>query len=188
MRTIISALLVAAAVAAEPNPPTWGNNVYVIQAGDTSAQTLIDAALATNGGHDPADNGQWSEERYAFMFMPGDHTSLNMEVGYYTTVHGLGKAPSDTILGNLMVQNGDFNYEVGALNNFWRSAENVMVTPAAGTPLLWAVSQASPLRRIQVNGDLQLFQYNYGCCAGYASGGFTGDMLVTGKVTPGSQQ
>jgi len=63
-----------------------------------------------------------------------------MEVGYYTTVHGLGRAPSNTILGNLMVQNGDFNFEVGALNNFWRSAENVMVTPAAGTPMLWAVS------------------------------------------------
>lgn len=87
-----------------------------------------------------------------------------------------------------MVQNGDFNYEVGALNNFWRSAENVMTTPAPGTPMLWAVSQASPLRRIQVNGDLQLFQYNYGCCAGYASGGFMADMYITGKVTPGSQQ
>jgi hypothetical protein len=56
-----------------------------------------------------------------------------------------------------MVQNGDFSMEVGALNNFWRGAENVHVAPAAGTPLLWAVSQACPLRRIHVDGDLQLF-------------------------------
>ena len=110
-----------------------------------------------------------------------------MEVGYYTTVHGLGRTPSNTILGNLMVQNGDFDYTTGALCNFWRSAENVMVTPAAGTPMLWAVSQACPLRRLQVNGDLQLFQYNYGCSAGYASGGYISDSLITGNISPGSQ-
>ena len=88
-----------------------------------------------------------------------------------------------------MVQNGDFSMEGGALANFWRSAENVKVTPAAGTPLLWAVSQASPMRRIEVDGDLQVFQYNYpNPAAGYASGGFMADMKVTGTYTPGSQQ
>jgi hypothetical protein len=88
-----------------------------------------------------------------------------------------------------MVQNGDFSMEGGALANFWRSAENVKVTPAAGTPLLWAVSQASPMRRIEVDGDLQVFQYNYpNPGAGYASGGFMADMKVTGTYTPGSQQ
>jgi hypothetical protein len=35
---------------------------------------------------------------------------------------------------------------------------------------------------------LDLFQYNYGGAAGYASGGFMADMQVSGKVTPGSQQ
>lgn len=106
-----------------------------------------------------------------------------MEIGYYTTVHGLGHAPSDTIIGNLMVQNGDFDYTGGALANFWRSAENVRNT---SNPMLWAVSQASPIRRIQTDGDLQLFQYNYGCCAGFASGGFAADTHVNGVVTPGS--
>jgi len=103
--------------------------------------------LAENGGHEPAWNGQWSSSRYAFLFEPGYH-NLNVEVGYYTTVHGLGRTPADTTLGNLMVQNGDFNMIGGALANFWRSAENVRVAPASGTPLLWAVSQASTLRRI----------------------------------------
>jgi len=72
-------------------------------------------------------------------------------------VHGLGRSPADTQLGNLMVQNGDFEMSGGALANFWRSAENVKVVPVAGTPVVWAVSQASPLRRIEVDGDLQLF-------------------------------
>jgi len=76
---------------------------------------------------------------------------LNVEVGYYTTVHGLGRKPTDTVIGNLMSQNGDFNYEGGALANFWRGAENVRNT---NNPMLWAVSQAAPIRRIHTDGDL----------------------------------
>ena len=185
----ISALVASVAVALEPNPPNWDiSRVFVVEPGDSSAQVLIDAALAENGGHVPPFNGEFSQARFAFLFKPGDHSTINMELGYYTTVHGLGRTPPDTILGNLMVQNGDFNYEGGALANFWRSAENVMVTPAPGTPMVWAVSQACPLRRLQVNGDLQLYQYN--CCgewAGYSSGGYLSDSLITGNISPGSQ-
>ena len=55
--------------------------------------------------------------------------------------------------------------------------------------MLWAVSQASPLRRIHVDGDLQLFQYNPPFPgAGYASGGYMSDINVTGGVNMGSQQ
>lgn len=185
-KTFELALLVAA-VLAEPNPPTWDSTrVFVIAPGSTTAQATIDRVLAENGGHEPAWNGQWSNSRYAFLFEVGTH-NLNVEVGYYTTVHGLGRTPAETTLGNLMVQNGDFNMTGGALANFWRSAENVRVAPAAGTPMLWAVSQAATLRRIQVDGDLQLFQYN--CCnpgAGYASGGYMADMQVSGNVVQGS--
>lgn len=183
------ALISSVVMATEPNPPTWDTSrVFVVQAGDNSAQANIDRVLAQNGGHEPAWNGQWSTGRYAFMFETGYH-DLNVEIGYYTTVHGLGRSPADTQLGNLMVQNGEFTMEGGALANFWRGAENVSVTPAAGTPMLWAVSQASPLRRIKVTGDLQLYQYN--CCfpgAGFASGGYMSDMDISGSVTTGSQQ
>jgi hypothetical protein len=182
-------MVASVALAFEPNPPTWDTTrVFEIKSGDKSAQAKIDAVLAENGGHIPAWNGQWSNSRYAFLFETGSH-DLNMELGYYTTVHGLGRTPADTYLANLMVQNGDFDMTGGALANFWRSAENVRTQPASGTPMLWAVSQASPLRRIQVDGDLQVFQYN--CCnpgAGYASGGFMADMQVSGAFVPGSQQ
>ena len=53
--------------------------------------------------------------------------------------------------------------------------------------MLWAVSQASPLRRVVVNGDLLLFEYNSGSAAGYASGGYMSDSYVSGKITSGSQ-
>lgn len=176
-------------LAAEPNPPHWDTSrVFEVKSGDTSIQNTINKVLAENGGHEPVWNGQWSTSRYAFLFEQGQH-DVNMELGYYTTVHGLGRTPSATKIGNVMVQNGDFAMEGGALANFWRSAENFSIQPAAGTPMLWAVSQASPLRRVQVDGNLQLFQYN--CCnpgAGYASGGFAADMQVSGSVTTGSQQ
>ncbi len=49
--------------------------------------------------------------------------------------------------------------------------------------MTWAVSQASPMRRVQVDGDLHLFDG-----AGYASGGYMSDVKVNGKINPGGQQ
>jgi hypothetical protein len=72
--------------------------------------------------------------------------------------------------------------------------ENVYTKPSLywnneGTPsMLWAVSQASPLRRLYVDGNLDLWEYNYGCCAGYASGGYLSNTVVTGQISSGSQQ
>ena len=71
----------------------------------------------------------------------------------------------------------------GALANFWRGAENVRVPQN----MLWAVSQAAPLRRIHVDGDLQTYQYNPPFPgAGYASGGYMSDINVTGALNMGS--
>ncbi len=58
------------------------------------------------------------------MFKPGDHSHLNINVGFYTSVYGLGVAPTDTNLGTVTCENGDYEYTVGALDNFWRSVEN----------------------------------------------------------------
>jgi len=96
MKFAFELALLAAAVLAEPNPPTWDTTkVFVVAAGDNSAQETINRVLAENGGHLPAWNGQWSNSRYAFLFQTGYH-NLNVEIGYYTTVHGLGRSPSDT--------------------------------------------------------------------------------------------
>ena len=53
--------------------------------------------------------------------------------------------------------------------------------------MLWAVSQASPLRRVIIEGNLQLYQHNSGAAAGYASGGYMSDVSVSGAVHSGSQ-
>jgi hypothetical protein len=82
------------------------------------------------------------------------------------------------------VLNGSDDYTNGALDNFWRSAENVKVTPKGGV-MTWAVSQAVPLRRLIVEGDLNLFA-STGGPAGYASGGYMADIYVSGKIISGS--
>jgi len=76
------------------------------------------------GGKNPTDHGQWSHSRYALFFHKGYH-HVSVQVGYYTTVHGLGKTPNDTALNGLAVFDGSWNPHNGALSTFWRSAENV---------------------------------------------------------------
>jgi hypothetical protein len=65
--------------------------------------------------------------------------------------------------------------------NFWRGAENLSIAPEGG-PALWAVSQASPLRRVHIRGDLQLDDH------GWSSGGFLADAVVDGTIRSGTQQ
>jgi hypothetical protein len=134
--------LVLVTSALEPNPPQWDvSHVKIFEAGDAnfnSTQTVLDSIHATQGGMDPVNNGQFNSNRYALLFKEGQH-NVNVDIGYYVSVHGLGKSPLDTTLGNMMVLDSAYDFTIGALNNFWRSAENVHVTPQGG-PMIWAVS------------------------------------------------
>ena len=179
----------------EPNPPAWPENVKVFDPEDPHTQSVIDSIFKENGGHEPPFHGEWSESRYALLFKPGDH-NVDVNVGYYTSVIGLGKTPQETKIKTVICENGDFTHTdigyLGALNNFWRSAENFYTKPSKTwnnrVTMLWAVSQASPLRRVFVDGDLDLFQYNSGDMAGFSSGGFLADSHITGAIHSGSQQ
>ena len=54
--------------------------------------------------------------------------------------------------------------------------------------MTWAVSQAAPLRNVEVVNDLLFFEYVAGDAAGYASGGWVSGADVGGAVSFGSQQ
>ena len=54
--------------------------------------------------------------------------------------------------------------------------------------MLWAVSQASPIRRVHVATQMLLYEYVGGDAACFASGGFMANVKVDGKVASGSQQ
>jgi hypothetical protein len=89
----------------------------------------------------------------------------------------------------------------GSLDTFWRSVENiksqVMISPMNGDGnsesqckgMMWAVSQAAPLRRVMIDGPLFLFDYllQPNQC-NYASGGYLGNVKVSDHIQLGSQQ
>jgi hypothetical protein len=135
--------------------------------------------------------------RYAVLFEPGTYGSgaapLVFQVGYYTEVAGLGQSPNDVIInGSADVYNQcDSNNSCLALNNFWRSLSNLTINPVGGSGChgnaeFWAVSQAAPLRRVNITGQTTLMDY---CSSpAYASGGFMADSAVSTTVISGSQQ
>ena len=178
--------------------PDFGPNVKIFDPSMPigQIQTAVDAI------RDEQVDNEMGAQRYAVLFKPGSYGSaaapLIVQVGYYTEVAGLGQSPGDVqVNGHVDVYNRCFtddkaNVSCIALNNFWRSLANLQINVmgladcrASGN--FWAVSQAAPMRRVNVTGgNLTLMDY---CTAGpqYASGGYIAD-TKTGFVINGSQQ
>jgi hypothetical protein len=135
---------------------------------------------------------QFGSQRYAVLFKPGTYGSaaqpLDFQVGYYTEIAGLGATPGDVVVnGAINVFNQCSAGSCEGLDNFWRSLSNLTLTvhlpssPPAYTPNngedagcknsneMWAVSQAAPMRRVVMNGNVTLQDY---CGQGFVSGGF----------------
>ncbi|MBO3748400.1 discoidin domain-containing protein [Streptosporangiaceae bacterium NEAU-GS5] len=127
------------------------------------------------------ESNQFGAQRYQLLFKPGSY-SVNANIGFYTSISGLGRNPDDvTINGSVTVDAGWFGGN--ATQNFWRSAENLSITPTGGEDR-WAVAQAAPFRRIHVRGGLNLAPSGFG----WASGGYIADSKIDGTVGPYSQQ
>jgi hypothetical protein len=109
-------------------------------------------------------------------------------VGFYTEVVGLGQNPSQTVItGGGIYTNAAWN-NGNATENFWRDVENITSSPSSGSTE-WAVSQADPMRRVQINGNMVLDDNSSGnTTSNWSSGGFIGDSIVTGQVNSGTQQ
>jgi len=164
------------ALAAKTAKPDFGPNVLIFDPSMPSQaiQKRIDEVYAT------LQHDEFSSQRKALLFLPGSY-SVDVPVGFYTEVIGLGASPDATrIAGNM---HADANHEHNnATTTFWRAAEGISIAPTGGT-MQWAVSQAVSLRRMHVRGDLVLHQH-----FGWASGGWMSDSLVDGNVGSGSQQ
>jgi hypothetical protein len=186
------ALAFGGSAAAAPAPDLGPNVVVFDPSMSTSEiQARVDAISAQQVSN------QFGPERYALLFKPGTYGSsdhpLNFQVGYYTQVAGLGRSPSDVVInGSVYVHNQCDSGGCVALNNFWRSLSNLRInvtTPGFGcySGEFWAVSQAAPMRRVDVHGLTTLMDY----CTGpsFASGGFIADSrLDSNPVVNGSQQ
>jgi hypothetical protein len=172
--SVASPLLAPAPAAADP---TFGPNVFVFDPSmpASSIQSRLDSVFTSQ------QSNQFGSQRYALLFKPGSY-AVTANLGFYTSIAGLGRNPDDvTISGGVTVDAQWFNGN--ATQNFWRSAENLSITPAGGFDR-WAVAQAAPLRRVHVRGDLNLAPTGYG----WASGGYISDSKIDGTVQPYSQQ
>ena len=178
----------------DPGQPDFGPNVLIFDPSMPTSQ--IQAAV--DGIANQQVSNQFGSQRYALLFKPGTYGSsaapLNFQVGYYTTVAGLGLSPSDVVInGSIDVYNQCALGSCVALNNFWRSLSNltINVTNPNGcyTGEFWAVSQAAPMRRVHVIGNGQnITLMDYCTPPSYASGGFIADSHFEGAVINGSQQ
>ena len=178
---------------AAPTPSTPGDlgpNVVVFTPDMTTAniQAKVDSVYAQQ-----VDN-EMGIQRYAFLFKPGTYgsaaTPLDVKVGYYTEVDGLGQDPSGVTINGGVTATGKNGS--GALDTFWRSVSNltIHVVPTSdgchtGNEM-WAVSQAAPMRRVDVKDFTTFMPY----CENpnFASGGFVGDSKLEGGALNGSQQ
>jgi hypothetical protein len=172
----------------------FGENVKIFDPSMpiSQIQATVDA-IATQ----QVDN-EMGTQRYTLLFKPGvygtDTNPLVFQVGYYTEVAGLGALPTDvTINGHVDVYNRCLTPDnCTALVNFWRSLSNLTINvkglaDCRSSGNFWAVSQAAPMRRVNITGgNLTLMDY---CTAGpqFASGGFIADSK-TGFIINGSQQ
>lgn len=183
--------------------PDLGPGVVVLSPSMSVAEihALVDGITARQ------TDDEMGTGRYAVLLEPGtygtDTEPLQLTVGYYTEVAGLGASPGDVVVnGKIEVFNrclaDDGTSNCLALVNFWRTLANLTIDAdgagqdgcrqAAST---WAVSQAVSMRRVDVLGGdgrppLSLTDT---CSAGpqYGSGGFVADSRA-GDVVNGSQQ
>jgi CubicO group peptidase (beta-lactamase class C family) len=156
--------------------PDFGPNVLVFNPSMTDIQEQIDAVFARQ------ERNQFGSERYAYLFKPGTY-NLDVQVGFYMQVLGLGRSPDDVAITGAVRSKANWMARHNATCNFWRTIENLSVTPTQDNNVnIWAVSQGAAMRRTHIKGDLGLWD------GGWSSGGFLADCKIDGRVNSGSQQ
>src|SRR5262252_2195072 len=157
--TTLSTFAPASADKPAAHPPDFGPNVLVFDPGMPLAQiqAAVDAVAAQQV------DSEMGTGRFTLLFKPGVYGSaaapLTFQVGYYTEVAGLGASPGDVVInGHVDVYNRCLAPDnCIALVNFWRSLSNLTInvmglTGCRTSADFWAVSQASPMRRVKING------------------------------------
>ena len=144
----------------------FGKNTYIF----TPKDDPVEVNKVLSELYAKQETNQFGNERYAIYFMPGKYdSSIEINVGFYMQVAGLGELPTDTVVPSLNC----------TACNFWRGVENIEI----GSNTMWAVSQATSMRRVKIDGALFLHDEN-----GWASGGFLSDAKIDLMTDSGSQQ
>jgi hypothetical protein len=165
-----------------------------------SAQ-LYDLGTIIGGPQNTLVHGQteeWSNNRFAVLIGTGKYQMNSLfKLNYYTQVLGVGEDTSGAIVSpginvlNNCEKTGDANCKKpGGLDNFWRSIADLKMDASTNGALKFAVSQASPMRDIEISGqDLLTCDWGTGGDCGMTSGGFMNNVNMNGKsILLGSQQ
>lgn len=161
----------------------FGQNMYVFQ--DTDDTASVNTTIADI--FDKQHYSQFGENRYAYAFKPGDYTDLDIiNIGYYTSIYGLGGTPHPVRLNNVKTPAALDNNN--ATCNFWVSIENVTIADLENNgdvwySFQWGVSQAAPARRLLVERTAS-FDWFWG----WASGGYVADSYFAKSAGSWSQQ
>jgi hypothetical protein len=155
--------------------PDFGPNVFIFD--PSQSTTAMQNQLNTI--NDPQLGAQFGGNRYAELFKPGSY-SLDVNVGFYTEVLGLGTSPDSVQITGQVHSEADW-MGGNATCTFWKACAGLCVTPAGGSNR-WAASQGAPVRRMHIKGNVALDD------GGWSSGGFFADCKVDGQINSGSQQ
>ena len=170
-------------------------NIYILGASDNWIFTGVPGVVDGRSGigntgllatlFDQSKSGEFTDPRFGVLLDAGSHT-LSGNLGYYTAVAGLDADKSLVVVnGKLEVPN---NQATGALNNFDRSISNLTINVPYYGINYFRVSQASPLRDVDINGSLALSQSTDPPEGGYSSGGYMANVRVSGETLFNSQQ
>ncbi|MDB6064414.1 MAG: uncharacterized protein JWR26_622 [Pedosphaera sp.] len=171
-----------------PVAPNFGANVLIFD--PTMSMATIQIQLSSVFSQQ--QNNEFGVNRYALFFKPGQYTNLDLPLGYYTQVIGLGQMPDDVLITGDVHSDGVLANN-NATINFWRACENLAVIPTAtatialeeNNTMTWAVSQGTWLRRMHIKGNLNLANTNG---SAWSSGGFLADSKVDATVASKTQQ
>ena len=102
----------------------FGPNVHVFSQSSPPVQSTLDTIFNASTGFDANHN--------AILFQPGKY-NISFQVGFQTTVHGLGMLPDDTT-----ITGGVDTFAPGsALGTFWRGIENLCAEFSSGSLHSW---------------------------------------------------
>ncbi|MBQ8454399.1 MAG: glycoside hydrolase family 16 [Bacteroidaceae bacterium] len=160
----------------------FGPNVHVYKPTDCMDSIHADVERI----HSKLFNKDFSRDRYALLFMPGDYREAGLlHIPFYVHAAGLGKTPLEVKVSN--VHTPPHLPDGNCTCTFWRSIENLSVigreTYDEEETFKWSVSQAAPIRRVYSERTVR---HQWG--KGWVSGGFTADCWFVAPVGSDHQQ
>ena len=175
----------------------------------TDNQRLVRDIFAVQKSEEKVEFGN---TRILIFLLPGRYKNLHIQVGYYTSVAGLGKTAADTIVQGTIESPNDTDPCLGALYNHFRNISNLTIevdvttlysddvtdpgasvlvsqTPRQKHTNYFRVSKGSPIRNIRVRAAARGHQANFavsqfsgGCKADLGSGGYSSGGFMANVV------